>query len=147
MIDKIKDTNPIFHMINEYPWLGEIAHDFGDFSLHVEGLDKRFNQKILKQSIITELYFKPEIFEKYKDKFMRSIPIASGQNLIHNFVFQINYDLIVTFMIGKISKDDNVVLLADFFSTTLKKAHDFVVENLEFAVENNKPTSLGFGGR
>lgn len=144
MINKIKKDNPQFDLIDRYEWLGNIQHNISDFNLHLEGLNKRFDQQLYKQTITTSMIFDHTILEKYKSCYLKSIPFVLSQGLAHNFIFQISHQLIVCFMLGKI-KDERLILIPDYHSTCLNLPYNFIIDNLEYVVDEEKK-SLGFGG-
>ena len=69
-MNKLLEENPILELLSKYPWLGEIQHNISDFNAHLEGLNKKFDQQLYKQTICAGVYFNLDILEKYKDKFL-----------------------------------------------------------------------------
>lgn len=145
IIDYIKKHNSTFELIDRYPFLAEIKHDFGNFNEHVEELNRIFKQAIYKQSIAPQIAFDCSILEKYKDRFMRSIPVYASNVIIHQYVYQLNYDFIIAFMCFRSSlKDEPILAVPDFHATDLKKPYDFIMENLDLVVKHEEKKSLGF---
>jgi len=147
MIDYIRSENPLFHIIDTYPWLGEIQHDFGDISLHIEGLEKHTGKKIYKQNVANNVLFDMRILDKYKEKFMRTIPIQLGQTIVQSFMYQLSPELVIGFIPGKSEFFDDPMVYPDFFSTNLKNSYDFIMDNLDLVLKNKKEeAAIGFAG-
>lgn len=143
-MSKLLEKNPMLELLSKYPWLGTIQYNISDLNLYLEFLNKKFDQQLYKQLICSGVYFDLGILEKYKDKFLKSIPFVVNGNIAHNFIFQLDYNITVCFMMGK-SENGELFVIPDFHSTCLSLPYNFILDNHEFIVESNKKP-LGFGG-
>lgn len=143
-MSKLIEQNPLMDFICKVPWIGEIQHNISDFNVYLEFLNKKFNQQLYKQLICNAVYFDLGILDKYKDKYLKSIPfVVNGGSIAHNFIFQIDYNLTVCFAMGKL--ENTLFVIPEFHSTCLGLPYNFILDNMEFIVEPNKKP-LGFGG-
>lgn len=143
---KNRKQHPLYFFIKEYPWLGEIRHDFSDFNKYLEVLNKEFNQSLYRQ-IVANVRFSCELLEKYENNYLKSIPVApQGSGIINKFIFQISNNLLMDVGFGVEPKTEKWLIIPEFHSTALGRVVDFIDENREFLVEEPEEKGLGFGG-
>jgi hypothetical protein len=66
MINEIRKKNPIFEVLERYPWLGELKHDLPNYNDHLLELNRIFNQQLYRQ-MVGHVTFSPSILEKYEE--------------------------------------------------------------------------------